>query len=153
MAPGFLQVDGMETIREARATDRVAIDDLLRGARLPVPRPKDPAVDFVVAEDEGSIAGCCGWELHGGHALVRSVVVDPRDRGRGLGERLVEEALRRIRQLGPRSVTLVTLDADRFFARLGFSAIDREEVPDPVRTSPVWSAHLCHGGQWMRLRD
>jgi len=128
------------------------VEELLRGAGLPVPAPDDPEVHFVVIADEDGVAACAGWETYGELALVRSVAVRKRSRGQGLGRRVVEAVLRALEDLRVRDVTLVTIDAAAFFRPLGFEAIERAEVPGPVRASPEFRIHDCASGQWMRRR-
>jgi amino-acid N-acetyltransferase len=137
-------------IRRGGAPDRPAIEALLRAADLPLPDPSDPEVEFLVGLCDGEVVACAGWEIHDGHGLLRSVAVEPSLRARGIGRRLVRKAVDRLDRLGLTNVTLVTLDADRFFESLGFMPIDRDDVPAPVRSSPEFSAHRCLGGQWMQ---
>jgi amino-acid N-acetyltransferase len=79
--------------------------------------------------------GSAAVELHGPHALLRSVAVDGGHRGGGLGRRLTREALELARSRGASEAFLLTETADAFFARLGFGPIERPAVPEPVRGS------------------
>ena len=67
---------------------------------------------------------------------VHDVFVAPGVRGRGVGERLVEEAVARLKALGAPRVVLMTAwqnePARRFFARLGF----RETMLEMTRETP-----------------
>lgn len=136
-------------VREAASTDRDAVHALLGVHRLPVPRPDDVPVRFLVAERDGEIVGVCGWEVHGPEALLRSVAVAVQAGGSGTGTLLVTEALRRLDAAGFPRIVLVTLDAAAFFARFAFAPIDRGAVPGPVRKSTEYALHECAGGQWM----
>jgi amino-acid N-acetyltransferase len=60
-------------------------------------------------------------------AEVVSLAVDPSQRGRGLGRRLVEACLDEARQLGVRKVMSLTYER-AFFERLGFAVVDRQEL-------------------------
>jgi amino-acid N-acetyltransferase len=123
---------------------------LLAEADLPVPVEGEPDVEFVVVDEGEGVVACAGWEIHGESALLRSVAVDERVRSRGLGRAVVKEALRRLDGRGIRDLTLVTLDAERFFEPLGFEPIPRESVPPAVRASPEFRIHHCASGLWMR---
>lgn len=138
--------------RSCKPSDLPSIARLLTAAGLPVPAPDDPAVEFVVIADEDGIAACAGWEIHGGQALLRSVVVREGARSCGLGGCIVRDALRTLEDRGVRDVTLVTLDAEALFAPMGFEPIERESVPEPIRASPEFLIHHCANGLWMRLR-
>lgn len=90
---------------------------------------------FVVREDDGRVVGVAGLEVHGPDGLLRSVAVDEDYRGQGVGERLVAAALERARQVPLRAVYLLTTTAREYFARRGFTACAREDVPAAVRAS------------------
>jgi len=137
-------------IREATEAEREQAGALLRAAGLPVPADGDPPVELRVVAGERGVAACAGFERHGAAALLRSIAVAVGDRGRGHGTDLVRATLARIDVLGVAETYLVTLDAAEFFARLGFHAIDRDQVPASVHASPEWELHLCAGGTWMR---
>lgn len=87
---------------------------------------------FTVATVEGRVVGCGGlhvtWE---DLAEVRSLAVEPEWVGRGVGRRLVERLLEEARALGvPRVFALTYQQA--FFARLGFSVVQRETLPHKI---------------------
>jgi len=75
--------------------------------------------DFVVLEHRGEIVGCGALHLYGQHlAEIRSITVDPR---------LLEEAEKH----KVSCICLFTRKPD-FFAHLGFTAAQREELPDKI---------------------
>lgn len=61
-----------------------------RGPRIP---PSRRSCSARPSPRDGAVVGCAALEYHGRAALLRSVAVDNRLRGRGLGRRLVERAL------------------------------------------------------------
>ncbi len=90
--------------------------------------------DFCVAELDGKVVGVCGLNIVWGNlAEIYALAVDRTCRGKGLGSQLVEACVDEAEQLGiPR---LMTLTYERsFFERLGFSIVDRQELP-----LKVWS--------------
>jgi ribosomal protein S18 acetylase RimI-like enzyme len=137
-------------IRPARRDDVAAIvamlaDDALgRGReRIEDPLPlayfrafeaveRDPNIQLVVAQDEGGeVVGCLqlcilpGLSSQGAsRALIEDVRVASRCRSRGIGEQLVRWAVAEARRNGCKLVELLThntrVDAQRFYARLGF---------------------------------
>ena len=139
------------TIRRARRDDVAIIvamlaDDPLGSGRerLEDPLPpsyytafetldRDPNIQLVVAEEQGAVVGCLqlcilpGLSSQGAsRALIEDVRVASRRRSQGIGEQLVQWAVAEARAKGCKLVELLThstrVDAQRFYARLGFSA-------------------------------
>jgi amino-acid N-acetyltransferase len=120
----------------ARPHDVAEALDLLRRIDLPVTDVADRwGHYFVVHEDDGRVVGVGGLELYGDDGLLRSLAVDTEYRGQGLGGSLVEAICARARRLDLGVVYLLTTDADRYFARLGFQECPREEAPEGIRES------------------
>ncbi len=139
------------SIRPARREDVAAIvamlaDDHLGRARERAEDPL-PAVYYeafervertqnlhlVVAESEGRVVGCLqlavlpGISSQGGiRGLIEDVRVATDCRSRGIGEHLVQWAMREAKARGCNLVELLThqsrVDAQRFYKRLGFSS-------------------------------
>ena len=89
--------------------------------------------DFLVAEDAGQVVGCLQLTIIPGvsrmgatRAQIESVRVDRGQRGKKLGEALMQDAIERARSAGCSLVQLTTdktrADAHRFYERLGFKA-------------------------------
>jgi arsenite methyltransferase len=130
-------------LRRAVASDRQAVEKLLAEASLPTAGVADQFEHgFVVAESGGALVGAAGVETYGAHGLLRSVVVRPEARGRGVGEKLVLERLEWARSRGMESVHLLTTTAAPFFARLGFRTTAREQVPGSIAHSAEFS-EIC----------
>lgn len=88
--------------------------------------------DFYVYEEEGKILGIgalaiCWEDL----AEVRSLAVVPGQHGKGIGRKIVENCLIEARDLGLKKVFALTYEPD-FFKKLGFSDIDKGELPQKV---------------------
>jgi amino-acid N-acetyltransferase len=79
--------------------------------------------------------GVIGLELYDDAALLRSVAVDPDRRGSGVGDSLVRMILEHASERRAREVFLLTTTAERYFPRLGFSSVRRDEVPLAVQRS------------------
>src|SRR5688572_23192518 len=131
-------------LRTAVASDRAAVEELLRDAGLSVAGVADQFDHgFVVAESAGELVGAAGVETYGVHGLLRSVVVRPELRGRGLGEMLVLERMEWARAHGVEAVYLLTTAAAPFFARLGFSTTSRDVVPGSIARSSQFAEICC----------
>lgn len=122
-------------IREATSRDLVAVQSLLSANDLPIDGVKKNFSSFVVAEDNGQIAGAIGLEKFGPVALLRSAVVSSEHRGSGVGRRLVERILERASDDGIDELFLLTTTAEKYFPRFGFSSTARSAVPAAVKAS------------------
>jgi ribosomal protein S18 acetylase RimI-like enzyme len=138
------------TVRPARRGDVAAIiamlaDDHLGRARERVEQPlpqsyfeafdritRDANLQLVVAEDAGRVVGCLQLALLPGlssqgatRALVEDVRVATDCRSRGIGEQLLQWAIGEARARRASLIELLThesrVDAQRFYARLGFA--------------------------------
>jgi ribosomal protein S18 acetylase RimI-like enzyme len=88
-----------------------------------------PATTLLVArDDDGAIVGSLTLALFrtptGARAWIEDVVVDHDVRGRGIGEALVEEAIRLAAEAGSRTVDLTSRQsreaANRLYEKIGF---------------------------------
>jgi len=88
--------------------------------------------DFYVFVEEDRVVGAAAlnicWE---DLAEVRSLVVDERFAGRGIGKHLVEACLSEARILGIGRVFALTYQ-QVFFEKLGFSVIEKSELPQKI---------------------
>ena len=122
-------------VREARPSDAGALAVCLRQAGLPADDLDPDLGGFLLALDGERVVGGVGVEAYGTDGLLRSLVVAPAVRGRGLGTRLVAAAERRARERGLDSLTLLTTTAAPFFEALGYVRLDRADAPAAVRQS------------------
>lgn len=122
-------------IRNAKNGDLAAVEDLLSASDLPLDGVHENFSNFIVAEDDGEIAGAIGLEEFGSFALLRSAVVSPGYRGRGVGCQLVEQLLANAEETGIEEIYLLTTTAEEYFPRFGFTRTTRSAVPDLVKAS------------------
>ena len=122
-------------IRRAKDSDLVAVEQLLAASDLPTDGVRDNFSSFVVADDNGAIAGAIGLEKYGSAALLRSAVVSAESRGSGIGRKLVEQLLQRAEEDGVDELYLLTTTAEDYFPRFGFIRTSRAAVPDAVKSS------------------
>jgi amino-acid N-acetyltransferase len=128
-------VEDIMRIRNATDADLSAVESLLSASDLPLDGVRDNFCSFIVAEDEGRIAGTIGLEVFGSVALLRSAVVSPGHRGSGIGRRLVELLLEKAEDAGIEELYLLTTTAERYFPRFGFAPTTLGAVPDAVKAS------------------
>lgn len=122
--------------RAARAEDRPAVEALLTSHALPlagVPEmfAADPS-QFLLAEHEQDIVAVAGVEECCAHALLRSVAVRGDWQRRGLGHELVARAVAQAESRGIAALYLLTMTAEHYFPRFGFTRVARDEVPAEV---------------------
>jgi amino-acid N-acetyltransferase len=97
---------------------------------------------FFACESDGELEGVVGLELHGTVGLLRSLVVSPRSRSRGLGSALVAHAEGIAQASGVVWLYLLTTTAERFFRRLGYETVPREVAPPEIQRTSEFSA-IC----------
>lgn len=133
-------------IIQASSDDWDAICGLLDAAALPT-SDLGPAImeNFLVGRVDvvgREVTGAIGFEQIGELGLLRSLVVDVEERNSGLGERLVGALEARAAASDIAQLYLLTIDADGFFARLGFEVVPRADTPESIRATREFS-ELC----------
>ncbi len=134
------------SIRRARAEDLPATLALLRAAGLPTQDIAGGAsVQIWVLEGERGILGAVALEGAGSDGrLLRSLVIDPALRRRGLGRALVARIERDARAEGVKRLVLLTETAQGLFDRLGYEVIPRNQAPADLQSSAEFQS-LCPG--------
>lgn len=139
------------SIRPARPADLPRVAALLAEAALPLDGVTESFADFLVAEAAGRVVGAAGLEIRGDDALLRSVVVDPGFRGRGVGQALTARAIAEARSRGLANIWLLTLSAADLFQRFGFRTVARDYVP-PALQATVEFHHACPASATVLVR-
>jgi len=128
------------TARPARLADVPALHALISqwaDRKLLLPRPQaelyETVRDFFIAEAEpGGLVGCAA--LHIDTATIgelKSLAVAEAAHGRGVGRLLVDRVIAEAATLGLERVFCLTYQVD-FFAKLGFTKVDRARLPEKV---------------------
>ncbi len=107
---------------------------------------------FVVARSGSELCGSAGAELFGRMALLRSVAVHPQWRGKGIGRSLCDDLIARLRAAGVQRAFLLTTDAQRFFATLRFSVLQRGSLPMEILGTAQFR-ELCPQTAVAMMRD
>ena len=139
-------------IRRATERDLDQVSDLLSAAKLPLEGVRESFERFFVAEADGKIVGSAGIEKHGDYGLLRSAAVSEALRGRGVGRRLINEAIADARQNRMRALYLLTNTAETYFPEFGFEKIDRATVPQELNESVEFQGVCCSSAAVMRLQ-
>jgi len=130
-------------LQNALKEDLQLIVNLLKDSNLPhedVPSKLDCM--FIAYTTSNEVVGIGGVEIYGEYGLLRSLVVKEGLRGKGYGKRLCLKLMERAKQKGVKEVYLLTTTARTFFEKLGFSVIQRSEVPEVIRKTDEFSS-LC----------
>lgn len=109
-----------------------AMRESLIAAHLPADDLEADGVALFTFDRGGEVFGYGGFEAYGDSALIRSIVVAPAHRRRGLGRQIVESVIAEAEKTGVRSVFLLTTDAQAYFERLGFAVIARADAPASI---------------------
>jgi len=136
---------------EAReSAGSVGVRTLLERHRLPLDGVDELGDTMIVAKDDSHVVGGVGAVRRWRAAALRSLnsVVQ----GQRLGHRLTEAAVQMAQARAVPSVFLLTTTADRFFARLGFERIMRDDVPPSVQASVEFRSACPASAVVMRKR-
>jgi amino-acid N-acetyltransferase len=129
----------MSEVRKPRLSEVYDLKQLLdsavaEGKVLPrqLPELYENVRDFYVYVDEKGVGGCVALHIDMVDlAEVRSLVVRPDLRGRGVGGRLVKATLQEADSLDIARVYALTRE-EKFFLKLGFRMVDKAELPYKV---------------------
>lgn len=144
--------DPLIRIRAARSGDLPAVERLLIAAELPIDGLADQFGDgYAVAESDGTIIGAEGIECYDGAGLLRSAVVDPQWRGKGVGDALTRDRVDWARDQGLRELYLLTTTAADYFPRYGFVRVERSSAPEALQRSREFAEACPSSAVTMRL--
>ncbi len=90
--------------------------------------------DFAVYEENGKVVGCVALTIIWADlAEVRSLAVDSKHQGKGIGRKLVEWVIEEARRLHIKRIMSLTYEKS-FFEKLGFVVVEKDSLP-----LKVWS--------------
>ena len=113
-------------------SDSPALAAALSAAHLPADDLGEGNGCFFSVEEGGEIVGFGGYELYGEDVLLRSLVVLPEVRGKGLGRAVAREVLAQAHGAGALRAWLFTDTAEPFFVSQGFTRIERSQAPASI---------------------
>ena len=129
---------------------RVAVESDLTMARKLLAAAGLPAADLttehlaLIAEKEGVVAGLIGLEQFKNTGLLRSLVIAEEFRHAGLGGVLVRALEQLAIEKNIAELWLLTIDADKWFASLGYLTQSRYSAPAVIQSTAEFSS-LCPG--------
>ncbi|MCE2936043.1 MAG: arsenic resistance N-acetyltransferase ArsN2 [Cyclobacteriaceae bacterium] len=117
--------------------------DLLRECNLPYSDVKLAGNWFVgYTNEQGELMATGGLEFYGEYALLRSIAVRKKERGKNMGQRVVYDLVAKARDHQVQSLFLLTETAYDFFLNNGFREISRDQIPEAIRQSTQF-ASVC----------
>lgn len=138
MSQGETQPRVAPTVRRARTSDVPAIKSLVDtySGRILLEKNLvtlyEAVQEFWVAESDGEVVGCGALHvLWSDLGEVRTVAVDPKVRGHGVGHAIVARLLEVARELQLQRLFVLTFETD-FFSRHGFTEIEGTPVTAEV---------------------
>lgn len=122
--------------------DFTLIQQLLMVSNLPF-SDIDPANQhFMIAEYDGEMIGCVGFEAYGQDGLFRSLAVNPDYRNLGIGKLLTDKMMELARGRGILKFYLLTTTAEAFFTKHGWNVTDRDHVPVAISNTTEFKS-IC----------
>ncbi|MBN04074.1 MAG: GNAT family N-acetyltransferase [Ponticaulis sp.] len=128
------QLESLEALEEARK--------LLEGFGLPVDDLGAPGLKLWCECSGGAVNAVAGLEIHGRSALFRSLAVKSAFQGNGTATDCLKHVEDQARQLGVKTLYLLTNSAAPFFETRGFSEVQRDAVPVEIQRTRQFSS-LC----------
>ena len=145
-------------VRAATETDGPAMREVVGGAGLPLEGFADSWGRWVATDATGAVVGVVALERHadadGAAYLLRSLAVDPSQRGTGVGAALVAAALAAAdtREGGRAGVGLLTETAAGYFDRFGFAGTAWSGLP-PALSGSAQLGGVCPASAAAYWRD
>ncbi|MFN3848170.1 MAG: arsenic resistance N-acetyltransferase ArsN2 [Spirosomataceae bacterium] len=106
---------------------------------------------FGIFEDEKLIA-TAGLEKYESIGLLRSVSTTPEVRGKGFGKIITAETENYALQNGISEMYLLTTTAKDFFAKDGYTLVNREDVPEEIKQTKQFSS-VCPSSATIMKKD
>ena len=136
------EVSPREVIVRLSTDDLPALTELLLAAGLPADDCAAPQNQFFGIFEDHELLAAGGIETAGSYSLLRSLVVAPPYRGRGLARSLTDHLLARLRARRCSAVYLLTETAAAYFEKIGFEKVARDRVPAAIAATRQF-ADLC----------
>jgi len=137
-----LEASDFISYRTATVEDLPAIIQLLDECKLPYSDIMPEKQHFVVAEIDQQIIGCAGYEAYNQNGLFRSLAVKPLYRNMSIAHTMIDNIYVLAQEQGIKEFFLLTTTADKFFGKLGWKMINRNDVPANIAGTTEF-ASIC----------
>lgn len=130
-------------VRPAKMDDLSSMHSLLSQANLPTEGVESSVLqNYFVAYLDGQVVGMVGIEIYGAIGLLRSLVVAPAYRNKGIARRLLSYIIGCVRENSVQTLYLLTTTATNYFQDFGFKKIERSQTPAAIKNTLEFS-QLC----------
>ncbi|QIB66733.1 arsenic resistance N-acetyltransferase ArsN2 [Kineobactrum salinum] len=126
---------------------------LLVDAGLPVSDLDEAReVQLFATRQYGELVGVVGLEMYGSDGMLRSLVVTGTARAEGVGQALVAHAEAFALRQGITELFLLTISAERFFAKLGYVVVPRSTAPAAIAQTEQFMGLCPSSSSFMHKR-
>jgi amino-acid N-acetyltransferase len=129
-------------IRSTTEQDYPRVCSLLELENLPTIDLDKNLPHFFVKTINEEVVGSIGMEHYGQSGLLRSMIVGPAFRNKGIASELVNKLTQYAKDQGLKKLFLITNTAEEYFQRFGFIKVSREHVEQEVLQSKEFNG-LC----------
>jgi len=127
------------------------IETLLQICDLPFEDCKEQLDYFYGITDGNQLVAIGALQIKDTIALLRSIAVPVKDRGKGLAAAMTQHLLEVARTNGVRDIFLLSESAEHYFSRFGFQAVERDSVPAYVQSTRQFESLCPASAQAMHL--
>ena len=127
------------------------IESLLQICELPFEDCNEHLDSFFGINNGGKLLAIRALQIIGSVALLRSIAVLPEHRGKGLAGIITLYLLNLARSKGVVELYLLTEAAESFFARFEFHIVDRDTLPDEIKSTRQFASLCPSSAQAMQL--
>ncbi|MHA2253777.1 MAG: arsenic resistance N-acetyltransferase ArsN2 [Candidatus Kariarchaeaceae archaeon] len=132
----------MSSITKAITQDLPGVLKLLKLVDLPIEGVKEHFHNFFIVKKNKITLGCIGIEIYENVGLLRSLAIHPSFQGKGIGQQMVSKIEEYSAEKGLHNIYLLTETAEKFFLKLGYQFISREETDTKIKQSIEFTT-LC----------
>lgn len=118
------------------------IEKILQKENLPYQDVNAENIEFYMAFSNADFVGIVGLENYSDVALLRSMVVFDNFKKKGFGRKIVNYVLEEAKAKGIKEIFILTATAKEFFECLRFEVIERESVPNEIKSTTEFTS-LC----------
>lgn len=128
---------------KAEKSDLTTLQQILSSCQLPTSDLTEHHLSHFYLLKRGTEAfGSVGLEIYRQHGLLRSLATKKQIRGKGFGQLLVKQIEKYAIEQDVANIYLLTTTAEAFFNKMGYSPIDRDDIPKEVKRSEEFSS-IC----------
>ncbi len=132
------------TVKDAPSIAKIVNSHAEKGIMLPRPISKiyDNIRDYYVVESNGDVVGCGALHVMWSDlAEIRAIALKEELIGSGYGRKMVQELIEEACNLEIEKVFVLTYN-DKFFEKMGFSEINKSELPHKIWNECVNCIHF-----------